>query len=797
MSLISSSIPNFVNGVSQQPFTLRLSSQGELQENSLSTVSSGLRKRPPTEHLAKISPTPITDAFVHMVSRDDTEKYQVVITDGDLQVFDLDGNEKTVNFTNQAYLNTVLAADVSFAVTTVADYTFIVNRTVPAAASAAVAPVRNPEALIYVRQGTYGKTYRVDINGALVGHFPTPDGTSPGAGTPKAIEQVATDYIAGQLASDMVAAGFNDGVTWQTLQNGSVISLTRLDGADFSITCEDGAGGTSMVVLKGQLQRFTDLPANPRCNGFTIEIVGDRDSDFDNYWVEFVSNAADGTGVWRETIAPGTPLGLNPLTMPHQLIRQSDGTFDFQPATWEDRTVGDIDSSPNPSFIGRKINDLFFFKNRLGFLSDENYFQSETGSYFNVFRTTVTTLLDSDPLDVNAATNKVAILDHAVAYNRQLLLFSGQQQFVVDDTEVMSPKKVPIKPTTDFVVNMRAKPVACGRNVYFTTDKGVWSAVREFYTAEGSVGNDAIDVAAHVPKYIPSGVVKIAACPSEDLLVLLSGTDRSRLYVYKFYFSNNEKLQSSWSQFNFTAGGTVLNADFVGSELHLMVSRASGVFLEKIDFSLGAEAPGEPYQVLLDRKVIIDSSALTFDGTHTVINPAAIGYLPTDGSYMTVAHGGGGIKAGQLQPVIHSAGVTKIAGDFTASDLSFGAKYTWRYTLSKLVIRSPVSGGGIKVETGGRTQVRSIAFSYSETGYMKALVTPEARQTFTYTFAGKLLGTSSAEIGGLSLPTGTWTVPVMTRNTTVDITLESDMPLPVSILSADWEAFFVKRSQSV
>jgi len=102
MSLISSSIPNFVNGVSQQPFTLRLTSQGEVQENGLSTVSSGLRKRPPTEHIAKISSTPLTDALIHTINRDGTEQYQVILTNGDLKVYDLFGVQKTVNFTDKA-----------------------------------------------------------------------------------------------------------------------------------------------------------------------------------------------------------------------------------------------------------------------------------------------------------------------------------------------------------------------------------------------------------------------------------------------------------------------------------------------------------------------------------------------------------------------------------------------------------------------------------------------------------------------------------------------------------------------
>ena len=49
MGLVSKSIPNFINGVSQQPPSLRLESQGEVQENGLSDVVDGLKKRPPSK----------------------------------------------------------------------------------------------------------------------------------------------------------------------------------------------------------------------------------------------------------------------------------------------------------------------------------------------------------------------------------------------------------------------------------------------------------------------------------------------------------------------------------------------------------------------------------------------------------------------------------------------------------------------------------------------------------------------------------------------------------------------------
>lgn len=790
MSLVSSSIPNFVNGVSQQPYTLRLTSQGELQENGLSTVSSGLRKRPPTEHLAKISNTPLTDAFVHLVDRDGLEQYQVIITNGDLQVYDLLGNKKTVNFTDKAYLNTTGAALDAFAVTTVADYSFIVNKQRTVAMGSTLSPARPFEALWNVKLGNYGKTYSLLVNGVAVASMTTPDGS-----TASQSPQLSTDAIATALNTALGTAGFNTG-NWQCSVQGATVYLKNT-ATDFTVGSADGFNSNALVAIKGNLQRFTDLPSNPRIDSFVVRITGDQSSSFDNYWVKFDAGGNNNAaGVWKETVAPGIRTSLDATTMPHQLVREANGTFTFKPATWTSRLVGDVDSNPDPSFVGAPINDIFFFQNRLGFLSDENYLQSETGKYFNTFRSTVVSLLDSDPVDVNAATNKVAILSHAVSFNKQLLLFSRQQQFVVDSAELMSPKHTPIKPTTDFAVNVRAKPVASGRNVYFTMDKGSWTSAREYFVDLNNLTNDATDITSHVPMYVPSGVVKIAAGVSEDVLVMLSENDRTKLYVYKYYFSGNEKLQSSWSVFTYT--GNILSCDFIRSVLYLVVSRPEGLFLEKMDFSVGASVVGEPYRVKLDRKVQLPTTALTFDGTHTVINAATLGYLPNDGTYRVVAKGGGTVKAGQLFDVVYTGGVTKVLGNLTATALTLGLQYMFRYAVSPLTIKFAVATGQAKAsDTEGRTQVRRISFNHADTGYYQVKITPEARQTYTYTFSGKVIGTPSAVIGSMHMAAGRLSAPVMSRNSGVSIVVESDQPLPVSLLSADWEAFYVKRSRPV
>ena len=79
--IVNHAIPNLINGVSNQPETLRLSSQAEAQENGMSSVVEGLKKRPPTEFIKKIKSSQIGNAFIHTINRDTNERYILIITD--------------------------------------------------------------------------------------------------------------------------------------------------------------------------------------------------------------------------------------------------------------------------------------------------------------------------------------------------------------------------------------------------------------------------------------------------------------------------------------------------------------------------------------------------------------------------------------------------------------------------------------------------------------------------------------------------------------------------------------------
>jgi hypothetical protein len=795
MSLISSSIPNFVNGVSQQPYTLRLVSQGEVQENGLSTVSQGLKKRPPTQHLKKIQNTPLGNCFIHTINRDTTERYITVITNGDLKVYDINGVEKTVNFPNgKGYLSAPNPAE-QFAAVTVADYTFIVNKNTTVATSGATTTARPYEALINVKAGNYGKEYKIYINGTLQAEYQTPTGS-----TASDINNISTDYIAAQLANDLVANGFNSG-NWTTIKNGAIIYLKNTS-ADFSITTEDGFNSAGMVAIKGRLQKFSDLPNNAYQNGFVVEITGTGSGEqstqpFDSYYVRYETVNSSGVGVWKECPAPGILSSLGANTVPHILIREANGTFTFKQATWKDRIVGDNTSNPFPSFVGREISDVFFYRNRLGFLADEAVVFSEAGEYFNFMRTTVTQLLDSDPIDVNASHTKVSILKHAVPFNKQLLLFSEQTQFIIEQNELLTPKTVGIKVATEFPCNVRAKPVGIGKNIYFSSDKGAWSSFREYFADLNNLTNDAVDITAHIPEYIPSSVFKISAAANEDMMVALSSGSPSTLFVYKFFFNGNDKLQSSWSKWTFGSEATILNADFIGSELYLVINRPDGVYLEKCTVSLGDIGAGEPYLVHLDRKSQLVAGNVDYGSGYSVISQTAIGYVPSTGNYQIVIKSHPTLKAGEIFNVIWDGTNAKVQGNITGGTYTFGRKYTFTYELTTVAIRQNMATGGQKSDTEGRLQLRKIAFNYDDAGLFNVKVTPQGRPTYTYTYSGKILGQSSATINSYSISSGRFQVPVVSRNVGTKIVLENDSPLPCSFLSADWEGFYIKRSQAV
>ena len=195
---ISQTIKNLISGISQQPDLLRLPEQLDQQVNGFSTESSGLQKRPPTLYVNDLGSAPTNhNSLVHIVNRDENEKYVMLFDGSSVKVWDDDGKARTVNYEGdgKAYV-TVDNPRKSLRLITIADYTFIVNRD-------KVVKMRNEpvhyywddhSCLVNVKSGQYGRTYKIFINGAEVASFTTPNGDQADQ-----TKQIDTTYIRDRL----------------------------------------------------------------------------------------------------------------------------------------------------------------------------------------------------------------------------------------------------------------------------------------------------------------------------------------------------------------------------------------------------------------------------------------------------------------------------------------------------------------------------------------------------------------------------------------------------------------------
>jgi hypothetical protein len=821
---VSGSIANFANGVSQQAMALRLATQGELQTNAYSTIVDGLKKRPPTQLRANLGAAISGDVFTHTINRDAFERYEVILTPASIRVFTLGGEERYVNApAGLGYLayDSVAYKRPPYRALTVGDYTFVTNQTVKTELDPSVIEQVSPsEAIINVLAGNYGKTYSIKINNVEVAQYRTPDGQSAAQSPAVDVSFIARRLATGEtVAMETTVNGqANGNWTWKvtdtalsangiTAGNGwtvkvfkSTIYIKKDDGTDFSISCDDGYNGNAMKALRKTVQDFADLPAYCE-DDVAIEVTGSVGTEFDNYYVRFDRQDANSSiGVWREIPKPGITKALKGSTMPHVLVREADGSFTFRAADWDQRKAGDDKIAPGPSFVGNSINELLFFKNRLGFLSDENVILSRAGSFYDYWRSTATALLDDDPIDVAATDNGVSVLRSAVASSDRLVLFADQTQFTLMGNELLTPKTASIRPSTSFQASRVARPVRAGNSIFFPVDRGQFTMIRDYRIDVNSGIADAADTTGHVPQYIPGTALKIAGSTHEDILVVQADGDPAALYVYKYYWSNDQQLQASWSRWTFPGVTAILDIAFIDSQLIMIVNRGATAHIEVMEIQPGGVDAHMRFVVNLDRRFKIDASmGRSYDPySDLTIIPMTEDITVADyvcvtaGDAVTVMEPGLEIKIVSSTPTL-----VVLQGDLRGVSLYFGTNYEMRYKLSTIFIRQESRAGGVSVVTEGRLQLLQLLLQFSKTAYFRVEVTPMARETRAYFSMGRLMGDPNNMVDVVNLSDGAFRVPLLSKNDRIAIEIVNDSYLPACLLSAEWIGNYVQKSTRI
>ena len=782
MGLVASTIPNLVGGISQQPSALRIPTACEYMENTWPSIVSGLQKRPATNHIANIGSALGAGATGYLIERNESYRFLALFEDGDAKVLDLNtGQFQTVSFPNgKDYLASASPVD-DLRFVTFGDFTFVANRNVVVqtdpvteATLAATQTRLDPTAMatVYVTQSIGNAYYSVYVDGVLKAEYLTPDGSAGNA-----IPDTAT--IAGEIRDDLVAAGYT------VTKTGSTLTITNFP-AGGKLQSQGGSGDKSIRVFVRDVQSFSDLPPTSP-EGRIVRVAGDLEALGDDYYVVFEK------GIWRETLDWNQGEAFDASTMPHVLVREADGTWTFKRHVWNSRSVGDTESSRNPSFAGTKINDIFVYTNRLGILADENIILSESDNFENFYRTTTAQLLDSDLIDLAVLHNNVDIIYHAVPFNRDLLLMSEKNQFRFSYQNFLGQRNAQIQYSTSFNVSTRVRPVNIGSSVYFVDDRSDYTFTKmyEFFPKDNSTIDDADDVSAPVPELVPNDIRFMAASNRAKAIAVNSLIEPSSLYVYKFFWSGDRKVQNAWTKWTFADADKIYWAGFSGVFLYLLIERPYGVALERIRLDEDVFDTDLNYEILLDRRVVLTSGQMSYDSatdTTAIVLPYSTSVAPEVVS-SKIADGIVGIR--NEVTVLNASEIT-VKGDVTDFSVTVGIPYTKLFEFSTLFVRQQ-KGQGEVVVTDGRLQIRYLSVQYDKTAFFRTVVKTPGRADAESTFVGSILG--SFTVGQQPFATGKYRLPVMAENLNVRIQILNDSPFPSALGSAEWQAMWSPKAK--
>ena len=818
--------PRLTDGVSQQPSSRRYRSQAEEAKNCMLRILDGLDKRNGSVHLATLLSSDVDKFRIHWVDRDDDHQYVFITKDADstgtnrLRCFDLSsGTEIHVEDSASASaggtlggstpLFTYLASSTEpykdFQYLTVADTTFVLDRRTTVAmnssyktASATVQPYG--KGFVFIKQGAYSTDYILTIkHGSTTTTLTT--STWSGSGTPAVgeIQSINTHDIAADLDTKINAiAGIS------STRNGPVLEIVGDNGSNIitEMTAVDGLGNAAMSLLFDTITTATDLPLICR-DGFKIKVGGDPAIGGDDYYIKFVADTASafGPGSWEQTIAHDTEYLIANSTMPHKLVRKV-GTgaalgsgytvplnttyFEFSKIDWNERTVGDSEFNPDPSFVGNTIQNMSMFKNRLCFETDNDTIMSEVNVFYNFFRTDMVNLLDSDVIDVSNGYPAVTITRWAVPFESDLILFSDRNQFRIPGTDVVTPKTVGILPCGSHKMDYNCEPVPSGTGLMFVVKDGGSTRLMEMYRRGNSELFDAVNLSEQCPSYILGEVQEITISPEIELAALVSTDPSPFLYMYQYHWSGESKVQSAWHYWDFGEDAVVRSAKFYRDRLYLVITRGTKVCLEYIDLGFANVDYPQNYRLKMDRRFSVSTGTFNLmDNTTRFTIPYTLGDNEILQAVTASTETPGGLAVA-IDSYNRASNYVYVKGDYSAIDVFLGVQYEMAYTFGDLLVKESTDKGERAILDGPCQIIRGL-ISYEDSGPFRVDVELPYK-TFSYPFTGRKLGydTLGAFTSTQPISSGEFEFPVMTDGRTSVIKIINDRPFPSKIQKVEW-----------
>ena len=632
----------------------------------------------------------------------------------------------------------------------------------------------------------------VQANLALVRPQPTPFDTE----TTVTAESILGDIRKGITGSATATTG--NGFTVTQIGTGLHVTRSGIFNASTPV-------GELLNVVAGKVNDVGDLPSQCK-HGMVVEVVNSA-AEEDNYFVKFFgNNDKDGEGTWEECAKPGRTIRLKRSTMPVILIRTADGNFrlteldgstytisgqQYSVPQWDDALVGDDVTNPEPSFIGKGISKMLFFRNRFAILADENIVLSRPGDFTNFFAKSAIQLIASDPIDIAASSEYPAIIYDGIQVNTGLLLFSKNQQFMLTtDSDIFSPTTAKINALSTYNFNFKTNPISLGTTVGFLDNAGKHSRFFEMAQIQREGEPQVIEQSAVVAKLFENDLTLISNS-RENSIILFSEDDQSTLYGYRYFDQITERKLASW--FRWTLPGTIKYHCMQDDSLYVVIENNSQRELLKFSIRMDTNTVAlNDDRVHLDYLMPVTSlaSSAYSGGKTTFPKPSGLNGVGQIAAYDIDDPANPALAIGNYAEVtVDSNGDLEIPGDWTGQAFYIGYLYTMSVTVPTIYYVTKV-GENFRADTRSHTILHRVKLGFGPVGIYETTLSRTGRPDYTELFEVTPANQIAANTTGVFDDNILRTVPIYDRNINTTLVVKSTHPSPANFHTLTWEGVY-------
>ena len=586
---------------------------------------------------------------------------------------------------------------------------------------------------------------------------------------------VTADTIIGGIIADLPS-----GVTGKHIGNGIYLSSTN----SFTVNVVEN---DLMRVMQSSVNDVQNLP-NQCKHGYIVRVANALRSEEDDYYLKFEGqNDKDGSGSWTECALPGMTTTLT--NMPLVIQRTGTTTFTVKQFTYGARDVGDTFTNPMPSFVGKRINKVLFFRNRLALLAGENVVTSRPGTLGepNFFIETALTVSVADPVDISAASMFPSDLFDGIEINAGLLIFSTNQQFLLasDDT-VFNPDTAKLRSIATFNYNENMPPISLGTTIAYIDNSGKFSRFNEMANSAREGEPNIIEVSKVVPTLLPKDIDLITNS-RENAIVLIGKTGTDVVFGYKYFQTADKRVQAAWFKWKLN---NPLTYHFIINDEYFFLD--SDYYLQSIKL-VQADSDPSIVQDNVEFLLHVDNHTTVSGGSYSAATNlttfSSVSWLSSvttpNHDLVVIDTNTNSTRVGRYaKPTVSGTNFT-LPGDWSSATLTIGYIYPYQVKIPTLY-PTKIDGSRATADVNSSLVLHRVKFHFGKIGLYETTLERVGKTDYTEVYESTELDEYDASDAPY-LEEFIKTIPVYEKNTNVEITLKSSHPAPATLRSMSWE----------